>query len=97
MRLEIYGYLMEIKENMLEKSDTAQWCSHTSGEYVWICRMGMQKMIKDYLRIDEVDADGRVTKLNNGMSLIFSNINGSHFYDIYDSVDSGKKILIQRS
>jgi hypothetical protein len=90
---------MEIKENMLEKlqqNKIPQWSRCAAGQFVWTCQRKPSGLVRGFIEVDQIDSEGRITHLDNGMKLQYADSLGDIFYDIYIVSGPDEKILIQK-
>jgi hypothetical protein len=81
----------------LEKTENTEAHRFVAGNWAWTCQGVSGKLIRDYVEISEVDANGKITYLANGKRLSFLRSDLDCFYDVYIVIGSDKKILLQRS
>lgn len=72
-------------------------CKFQLGEWIWICRCGPNKLIRDYVEIDEVNSEGKITHLADGRRINFLKCFANSLHDVYTLYGDSSKMLIQRT
>jgi hypothetical protein len=85
---------MEPVENTWEKS--AKPSSYQPAEWVWTCQLVGQKIVRDHVEVDAIDAQGKITCLANGKRLAFLRVSSPN-YDSYQILSTDERILVERS
>jgi len=84
---------------MLEKSTESKDCKaciYERGAWVWTCRHGQHKLIRDYVEVDEIDDAGCITHLANGRRINFLQCSDKSVYDVYLISGTEERILVQK-